>query len=43
MFTLLVATIVKAHLVLAPAPAVCSAPRDIGGGQTVRTCEVVRK
>ncbi len=28
------------HVVTAPAQ--CSAPRDIGGGMTVRTCEVVK-
>lgn len=36
---MLIAMIIHLHSVTF-APATCSAPRDIGGGMTVRTCEV---
>lgn len=45
MSTLMIAIFVKSQVALAmvPVAATCSAPRDIGGGMTVRTCEIAKK
>lgn len=39
MKTILIAVLIKGHVVFVPA--VCSQKRDIGGNQTVTTCERV--
>jgi hypothetical protein len=42
MHMLMIAVFVKSQVALAPVAATCGAPRDIGGGMTVRTCEIVK-
>lgn len=40
MNTILIAIAIKTAALTTFVPATCGAPRDIGGGQTVRVCEV---
>lgn len=42
MNALIITIAIKVGATTVMVPAQCSAPRDIGGGQTVRTCEVVK-
>lgn len=43
MSTLMIIVFIKSQLALTPVAAQCGAPRDIGGGMTVRTCEIAKK